>query len=368
MLNSPLHDAFAEQGAIFEDRAGYAVATHIHSPDEEGGAIRQRAGIWDHSDMAKIRVAGDGARETLERVVAGDIDSLPENVIRYTLVIDDAGQIITDVQIYNNFDEYLVTCGAVAKTRVLEALASRNTSSNNGNAEIQDVTADYAAICVEGPLAWKVPNALAGLDIRSLRLLNFAPVTINGTKALLSRIGYCGEYGYILFVPPHAAADTLERLKECLPEASLCGRDIQDLLRLEVRSFNPAKDTPRGETPLQAGLHWMINFRKDEFIGRDAVLAERDRGLSKKLVAFEFADPERGSNLGIIRDGGDGIGYAANYDFSPRRERTIGLAYLDEPYAWPGLDLAIDTADGPAAIRTVSAPFVLTESNKVQVS
>src|SRR5436853_1230522 len=116
MLNGPLHDAFAEQGAVFEERAGYAVATRTHGPDEEGGAIRQRAGIWDHSDMAKIRVAGDGARETLERVVTGDIDSLPENVIRYTLVVDYAGPIITDSQVSDNFDEYLVKCESTGET------------------------------------------------------------------------------------------------------------------------------------------------------------------------------------------------------------------------------------------------------------
>jgi len=364
MLKSPLHDCFAAAGAVFDESAGYAVAMRTAGTEQEANAIRHAAGIWDHSDMAKIKVTGDGARHTLGRTVTGDVDMLPENAIRYTLVLDDQGAVVADVQIYNNFDEYLVTCDAAAKSQVLQALEN----NNDGNAAIQDVTAEYAAICVEGPQAWRVPNALGGLDAQSLRLLNFAEVGVNGGKAILSRIGYCGEYGYILFIPPHSARQSLETMQKCLADSTLCGREVQDLLRLEVRSFNARKDIPNGESPLEAGLHWMIHFRKDEFTGRDAVLAERDRGLSKRMVAFELANADRATGLGPIRDGDDEIGYAANHDFSSRRNRTIGLAYLNEPYGCPGLALTIDTDAGRLPIRTVSSPFVVTESNKVQAS
>jgi aminomethyltransferase len=364
MRKSPLHDSFAACGAVFEDRAGHAVAVRTLGAEEEANAIRGNVGIWDHSDMGKIRIKGDAARDVLDRTVSGDIEGLPENAIRYTPVLDDNGRIVSDVQVYNNFDEYLVTCPASRKDRVLEAVTSRNVDG----AEIEDVSDRYAAICIEGPKAWKIPGALAGLDIRSLRLLTFTECEIAGVKSRLARIGYCGEYGYMLLVPAEAAVEALDLLRKHDPEAVLCGRDVQDTLRLEVRSFNLDKDVPNGESPLEAGLHWMIHFRKADFPGRETLVAEKDAGIKRKLVAFEFVEPETGTGLGAVRDGENAVGQVVNFERSARCGRTIGLAYLDEAYGWPGVNLEVDADDTAALIRTVSAPFVLTESNRIQIS
>jgi aminomethyltransferase len=182
----------------------------------------------------------------------------------------------------------------------------------------------------------------------------------------LARIGYCGEFGYMLLVAPEAAVPVFEQLQKLAPEAVLCGRDIQDLLRLEVRSFNLEKDVPNGASPLEAGLHWMIDFRKDEFPGREPLIREKDTGLNRKLVAFELAKPLNGTALSAVRDGAETIGHVVNFDYSTRRGRTIGLAYIDEDYGWPGVDLEVDSESGILPIRTVSAPFVLTESNRAQ--
>src|SRR5262245_17813055 len=191
MYKSPLHDAFAAAGAVFEERGGSLVAVRTAGLEAEANAIRTGVGLWDHSDMGKIRVKGDQARELLDRTVSGDIERLPENAIRYTLLLDDDGHVVSDIQVYNNFDEYLVTCPASRKGHVLEALLP----PADGGVEIEDISDRYAAICIEGPQAWRIPRALAGLDIRSLRLLTFTDCEVAGAKALLARIGYCGEYG-----------------------------------------------------------------------------------------------------------------------------------------------------------------------------
>jgi len=361
---SPLHEILAAHGAVFEERAGHSVAVRTVGLEAEADAIRNGVGVWDNSDIGKIRVRGNGARDVLDRTVSGDIEGLHENAIRYTLVLEDSGKIVSDVQVYNNFDEYLLTCSASRKDRVLELLEANNTDG----AEIEDVSGQYAAICIEGPQAWQVPRAMAGLDIRSLRLLTFTECEVAGVKSLLARIGYCGEYGYMILVAPEFAPRMLEQVLKSAPEAVLCGRAVQDLLRLEVRSFNLDKDVPNGESPLQAGLHWMIHFHKPEFPGREALMAEKDNGIGRKLVAFEFVDPRDETGIGTVRDGAELVGQVVNFARSARRGRTIGLAYLDEAYGWPGVDLQVDTDGGEVPIRTVSAPFVHTESNRIQIS
>jgi len=361
---SPLHERFAAQGAVFEDRNGYDIAVRTIGNKEEADAIRNGIGVWDASDLGKIMVRGGAARELLDRTLTGDIEGLYENAIRYTLLLDEDGRIVADVQVYNNFDEFMVTCSAGSKARVLKALEA----NNSGGAEITDASDKQAVICIEGPKAWQVPQKLAGLDVRSLRLLTFTECEISGAKVLLARIGYCGEYGYTLFVPREAALAVLDTVLERAPEAVPCGRDVQDLLRLEVRSFNLEKDIPNGESPLQAGLHWMIHFRKSEFVGREAIMREKQLGVTQKLVAFEVLAENSQFSSSDIRDGADVIGRIVNFAYSERRGRPIGLAYLAEAYGWPGVDLLIHSENGEIPIHTVSAPFIHTESNRIQIS
>lgn len=90
--------------------------------------------------------------------------------------------------------------------------------------------------------------------------------------------------------------------------------------------------------------------------------AEKER-LPVSLVAFERQSDDSRSGLAALHDGTDEIGYVANFEFSPSRERTIGLASLDARYGWPGLDFEVETATGPVPVRTVSAPFLNAQSN-----
>ncbi len=364
MPSDSLNEVFRQAGATFETVAGCEVAVSTVGLAEEYRAIRETVGIWDHSDMAKVRVAGDGALDLLDNVVSGNIENLQENAVRHTLMLDAGGKILLDAQVHNNLDEYIVTCDAAHRQIMLEALEA----ACSDDTEIEDITDKYATIVAEGPQAWKLPRDLIGMEATGVRLLNFLECEIAGVEGLLSRIGTSGEYGYIFWVPPEAAGNLLEAMQKAFPEAVLCGRAVQDLLKLEVRALNLEMDIVEDATPLQAGLHWMIDFKKESFTGRDAIVAEQATGLSKKLVAFrmqEGAQTEPGSG---VFDGEERVGTVANCAFSPTLGCGIGLAYLDAEYAWVGLDLAVDTGAGKSPMRTVSAPFFLTESNKVPMA
>jgi aminomethyltransferase len=112
----------------------------------------------------------------------------------------------------------------------------------------------------------------------------------------------------------------------------------------------------------------MIDFRKESFIGRDAVTTEQAAGLTKKLVAFRMEKGAETEPRSGVFDGETRVGYVANCAFSPTLECGIGLAYLDAEYAWVGIELSVDSAGAREAIQTVSAPFFLTESNRVPMA
>lgn len=330
--------------------------------EAEYNAIRKGVGISDLSDMGKLRVRGTNALALLDRVVAGNVDQLVENSIRWTVILDQRGHVLADVQIYNDFDEYFVTCAGPLRETVLDALQQHS----RNDVEIIDLTETLAAVAVEGPQAMRIPPAIAGIDASGLALLKFTRCDIQGNEVLISRIGYTGEFGYIFFVAPTVVGSLIDQIRAVAPEAVLCGRAVQNILRLEVRAFDPARHILNHESALEAGLHWMIDFRKPYFQGRDAVMAEKASGIERRLVAFVLEDGydviERGAAL---RDGGRKVGYVADCSHSPTLEQTIGLAYLDADYAWVGITLEIDTRAGIGRARTVSAPFLITESTEV---
>ena len=364
MQTSPLREVFQEAGALFETTVDCEIAIQTKGPDLEYEAIRKNIGITDRWEMAKFRISGEGALDLLVTVVAGNIENLPENTIRLSSMLSSAGKILADVQIYNNFEDYIVTCNRALKEKVDQQFHEQNIA----DVVITDITDSYTAICVEGPQAWRIPETLVGMDGISLRLLTFTHCEVDGIDILLSRAGFTGEYGYIFFVAPDSAVELLGRMQKAIPEAILCGRWVHDLLMLEVRSFNFSKDIVYDETPLQAGLHWMIDFQKEKFIGRDAIITEKEKGLTKKMVAFQITEGGEPIRLGGVYDADQKVGYIANCGHSPHLDCGIGLAYLDAAYAWVGIELKVETESGTRKAKTVSSPFFMTESNFVEIS
>ena len=148
----------------------------------------------------------------------------------------------------------------------------------------------------------------------------------------------------------------------------MCGRKVQDLLQLEVRSFNLRRDMPNQERPLEAGLHWMIGFRKPDFAGREAVLREKAAGLKRKLIGIALEGSAAAAVNSAVYHRGRQVGYVANCDMSPRCRHPVALAYLDPEYAWAGLEFEVETAGGRVAARGVSTPFLATRSMAVRMS
>jgi len=328
--------------------------------EREYAAIRTGVGISTVDDLAKLVVRGDGAAELLDRFVAGNVARLIENSIRWTAVLDERGRLVADVQLYNDFGEYLITCDADAGGVVLDLLRG----DAPGDVEIEDHTDRLAAVAVEGPDSLDLPAAVAGPDAAGLSLLRFTRCTIGGDDVTVARIGFTGEFGYLFFVPRERAGEIVARLRDAAPAAVVGGRSAHDLLRLEMRSFNRKLDLVRDETALEAGLHWMIDFRKPEFRGRDAVAAEIAAGLRRRSIGFIAAEPLSLAREAPVSHEGTTVGYVANAGWSPSLERAIGLAYLDERFAWVGLPYEVETDAGPRTIETASAPFLLTESTK----
>ena len=338
----------------------WPVATTIASLEREYNAIRRGIGVSDVSNMTKLTVRGRGAGRLLDQLLAGDVERMVENSIRWTAVLDDTGRVLADVQVYKEFSDYFLTADADARVPLLGLLRTEA----GGDVEIVDLTDSHVAIAVEGPGASNLPGMLFGPEAGGLSFLRFVRIDAHGVSLLIARIGFTGEYGYIFFAPADAVDAVLRQILAAVPSAVPCGPIVQSVLRLEVRTFNRALDLVQGETALEAGLHWMINFRKPHFPGRDAVLQEKAAGLRHRLVGF-LAEGEAAIERGqILRIGGESAGYVANTAYSYDLHRTTGLAYVTDCFAYVGVPLVLETASGSLTAKVASAPFLVTESTK----
>jgi aminomethyltransferase len=327
----------------------------VVAEEQEYRAIRERVAIREVTDLAVLEVRGARAGAVLDRVMTGTIERLVENRLMWTALLTDRGRILADVLVYKDVDSYLITCAPEAARFVADALGA-----GPGEADVQDLNETYAIVTVEGPDALDVPERVLGPEVAGLSPLWFTRCRVADADGLVARVGFSGEFCHYLFVAHDRVGALMERLRSAVPSAPVVHGALDDLLRLEVRSFNRRLDVPHDESALQAGLHWMIDFRKQDFVGRQAVMAEKAEGLARRLVCFVARDEvtvDRGCELWTDDRV---VGYVANTGWSPAAQRHIGLAYVDDAFGWVGVELGCEAG----GIELVSAPFLITESMK----
>jgi aminomethyltransferase len=204
-----------------------------------------------------------------------------------------------------------------------------------------------------------VLQSLTGVDLRSVRTYTFAHGEVAGVRAMISRTGYTGEDGFELFVPPNAAERVWMAVLDAGKAINLlpAGLGARDTLRLEAAMRLYGQDIDETTSVLEAGLGWVIGWDKGEFIGREALVQQKQAGIGRSLVGFELVDP------GIARHGyevfvdGEKVGLVTSGTQTPFLKKAIGMAYLPANRRSPGTEFEIDIRGRRARARVVPLPF-----------
>ena len=351
---TPLHDRLAEQGACFGELLGWERANWFGEPGStpryeyswgrqnwfeasaaEHRAVREHAGLFDQSSFGKILVQGRDALAVLDRVCTASVD-VPVGTIVYTQWLNERGGIEADLTISRTGEEtFLVVTATGSIGRDLDWL--RRHIPPDAHALATDVTSQFAVLSVMGPAARDVLGPLTDADLSSegFPFGTSRLIDIGHAEARAARITYVGELGWELYVPADTAIHVYDTIVDSAGAAGLrhCGYHALDSLRIEKAYRHWGHDITDEDTPLEAGLTFTHDWDKPGgFIGRDALLRQREQGLNKRLVTFVLEDPEPllyhlepiirdGVNVGHIRSGwyGHTIGAA------------IGLGYVTDP-------------------------------------
>jgi aminomethyltransferase len=224
---------------------------------------------------------------------------------------------------------------------------------------VADVSDDYALLAVQGPAAPGIVQRLADRPLDEVRYYGFTAGTVAGAEALISRTGYTGEDGFELYVAPADAPGLWRRL---LAEGAgdglvPAGLGARDTLRLEAAMALYGHELDRETTPLEAGLGWVVKLDKGDFVGREALVRQKEAGVERTLVGFEV------EGRGIAREGhgvsvgGEPAGRVTSGTWSPTFEKALGLAYVPVEHAAPGTALGLDVRGREVAARVVETPF-----------
>ena len=339
-------------------------------------AVRSGCGIFDISHMGEFTVSGANAGAWLNRHLTNNTAKLQPGQGQYTLLLNDGGGVIDDLIVYRLAeDRWYLVVNASMITEDWNWLTSRLENS----VTLQDESARYAGLAVQGPRAAEVFETMTGGELPPRN--GVAERATKHGHIIVCRTGYTGEDGFELFChaeskatwrhhccemrepPPdsdyHGADEALAWWDRALAAGAVpCGLGARDTLRLEMGYPLNGNDLSPNRTPLEAGLGFFVDMEKGGFTGREALAAQKEHGVPSKLAGIRMADksPPPRAHYPVL-SGGSPVAELCSGGVSPSLGCGIGMAYLPPALAAPGTKLEIEIRGNPWPAEVVKKPF-----------
>jgi aminomethyltransferase len=341
LLKTPFHARARALSQLdsFIPWAGYTTVDVFSSVEHEYFAIRNATTVYDLTPMVKYRIAGPGATTYLNRLVTRDVGKLKPNRVAYCVWCNDAGHVIDDGTIFRLGEREYRLCTA---ERQLDWLLD---SAIGFDVEIAEVTADIAALALQGPTSCAALKDFGMRGIEALKPFEIRRFAIAGNEITASRTGFTGDLGYELWMRPEQAEDVWDGLMAAGRARGIrpIGSMALNVARIEAGFILPNADfvsaehtihTDRARSPLELGLDWLVDFKKGHFTGRRALLAEERRGVRRRLVGLDIDGnkPAHNALLYDDRSGKRAVGSVTSAIWSPTCKRNIALGMLEAPH------------------------------------
>lgn len=333
----------------------------VHYPAgivQEHLTVRNSVGAFDVSHMGEFEVGGKDALNFLQRVTINDVSKLDEGRVQYTAMCYDDGGIVDDLLLYNLGDRFLMVVNASNREKDLRWLQDQM----EGEVELEDVSEETGLLAVQGPKSLQTLNPILNDDLNDLQYYWSKRTMIADIPIFISRTGYTGELGFELYFKVNRSnADILwDAVFDSGKKFGIMpiGLGARDTLRLEMGFCLYGNDIDQTTNPLEAGLGWITKLQKGDFIGKEAILSSKAKGLKKKLVGFTLNEknvPRHGYS--ILADGSK-VGHVTSGTFSPTLQQGIGMGYISTEYVQLGKRILIDVRGKQVEAAIVEPPFI----------
>ncbi|MBI3952099.1 MAG: glycine cleavage system aminomethyltransferase GcvT [Acidobacteria bacterium] len=360
-LQTPLFEVHKALGAKFVEFGGWTMPVQYTGAIEEHLAVRETVGMFDVSHMGRFELVGPDAWAVVQKLTCNDADRLRDNQIQYSALTTPDGTFIDDLTVYRFNRHFFSLCVNAANREKDYQWISQHLTGYE--ASLYDVTTRYAQIAIQGPAAQDVLQGLTDVVLDHIRYYWFDIGEVAGVpRTIISRTGYTGEDGFELYIPLDRETNAewmWDRVLEQGRPVGLkpCGLAARNTLRLEAKMLLYGNDMDETTTVLEADLAWIVKFDKGDFIGRDALLRQKEEGLKRKLVGFEVLDraPAR-EHYSVLIDG-QVIGHVTSGSYAPFLKKNIGLTYVPAGFTEIGTRFKIRVRDREVDTQVVPTPF-----------
>ncbi|MEK4004104.1 glycine cleavage system aminomethyltransferase GcvT [Paenibacillus sp. FSL H3-0333] len=353
-----LYAAYAESRCI--DFGGWELPVQFTGIVKEHEAVRNQAGLFDVSHMGEFMVTGEGAEAFLQRMTTNDVSRLEDGAAQYTLMLYPSGGVVDDLLVYRLGEErYMLVVNASNIDKDFQWLQEHLTAEFSG-VTLKNISDETLLLALQGPLAGTILAKVTQVSLTELKPFHFIEhAEICGVTVLLSRTGYTGEDGFELYAPADTAAALWNGLLAAGAPHGLtpAGLGARDTLRFEAKLPLYGQELSADITPLEAGVQFFVKLDAGDFIGRDALLKQKEAGLPRRLVGLEMID--RGiprSHYPVYADGVK-IGEVTTGTQSPTLKRNLGLALLDAAYTEIGTEVYVEIRGKQLKAAVIKAPF-----------
>jgi aminomethyltransferase len=342
------------------DFGGWDMPVQYSGLLEEHHAVRKAVGLFDVSHMGEIEVRGPEALKLVDSVTTNAASRLKIGQAQYSGLLYEHGGFVDDILVHKVADDSFFICvNASNQEKDFEHIRGLN----KFDTEVDFASERYAQIAVQGPRALETLQKLTavnlGVNLRDIKYYWFTDGEVSGIPARIARTGYTGEDGFEIYIAPAEAARIWAELLEAGAEFGIkqCGLGARNTLRLESKMALYGHEIHASINPLEADLAWIVKLDKGDFVGRDALVKQKERGLSRKLVGFEM----RGRGIG--RDGyevlvdGTPAGWVTSGSPGPSVNKNIGLCYVPTEFAKIGQTIQVVVRNQPVEAEVVETPF-----------
>jgi aminomethyltransferase len=347
--------------------AGYHMPVIFEGIEEEHERVRSAVGLFDVSHMGEIEITGAAAWEFADFVVSNSVGKLEKGQICYTVACNTGGGVLDDLLVYKfSSERILLVVNAINTEKIFNHVAGLKPKG----IEIENLTDEVGQIAVQGPLSLELLRVCDFCSpvhdvLDELRYYRFLTFEYAGREVILSRTGYTGELGFEIYLPGEHALEVWNELLDAGRDKGIrpIGLGARDTLRFEAGYCLYGHELDEETSPLEAGLGWIVKLGKGDFIGRDALVSQKETGPRRKLVGFEV-DGRRIARQGsdVLR-GGENVGTITSGTLAPTVKKNLAMALVSSATADDGDRFEVVIGGKPYPLSTIKLPFYKSRTN-----
>jgi len=356
LKRTPLYAVHVSMGAKMVDFGGWEMPVQYSGVVDEHHAVRRAVGLFDVSHMGEIEVRGREAVRLVDYVTTNAASKLHTGQAQYSGLLYEHGGFVDDILVHKVADDHFFLCvNASNQEKDFEHIRQ----ANRFDAVVDFASERYAQLAIQGPRALETLQKLTPADLAPIRYYWFTEGAVSGVPARIARTGYTGEDGFEIYVAPAEAPRIWQEILEAGRAFGIkpCGLGARNTLRLEAKMALYGHEIHASITPYEAELGWIVKLDKGEFIGREALAKQKEKGVRRKLAGFEMRGRGIGRDGYEVRLDGAPAGWVTSGSPAPSLNKNIGMCYLPVSEAHPGRKIEVMVRNQPVEAETVSTPF-----------